>query len=219
MSQDEGLAPQILTSDLVQKQAVASPVLEVTFVLADDDKIVEVLFDGKIEPIKPGTLVMVTKKLHMKEGNNLVEVAAVDEEGHVRKKTFYLYYGGDEMLAGGQGNWLMWATLSVAMGGLMMSESQAVAKLNAKQHDLLAQMAAAGTAAQYNTLNSQLTDTYHQAKEHWNVGAAAMTLSLVFLGTAVYEWANLPESTEPKDQVLFLAPSQDRLTLVYQARF
>ena len=80
--------PQILTTDLVQRQVVQSPKKTVQFVLVSESKITRVMINGKAQAIHPADTVVLTKQFQFNPGNNFVEVVAFDNKGNSRQKNF-----------------------------------------------------------------------------------------------------------------------------------
>jgi len=88
VAQEENLAPQILTSDLVRIQEVQEQTKEVSFVIVDSDIIKEVIIDGELQIIEPATTLVIDKTFTFKKGKNLITVVAVDEKGNRIEKSF-----------------------------------------------------------------------------------------------------------------------------------
>ncbi|MDH4122116.1 MAG: hypothetical protein OEV94_10465 [Deltaproteobacteria bacterium] len=84
--------PQILTSDLVQSQVVVRPKRVVTFVVVDEDDVVEVMLDGQPQKITPSPTVMVVKAYVFKVGDTLIEIKATDAKGNTQAKNFLVRF-------------------------------------------------------------------------------------------------------------------------------
>jgi len=92
---NNGKAPQILTSDLMRKQIVDTDTLVVTFVFVDNDIIETVEINGQEEDIVPGTTVVVRKKFVFLPGRTLIKVKAIDEHDLAIEKFFLVGYKTD----------------------------------------------------------------------------------------------------------------------------
>ncbi|MDH5752716.1 MAG: hypothetical protein OEZ59_09905 [Deltaproteobacteria bacterium] len=98
-AQDEenGDAPQILTSDLSREMTAEAEVLTVNFVFIDSDSIVRVVINGQEEQITPGDTVMVSREFRFTEDKTLVTVTATDSEGNTHEKSYLVYRPGLEV--------------------------------------------------------------------------------------------------------------------------
>ena len=86
--QENELAPQILTSDLIRTQTVEEQTKEVSFVIVDSDNIVEVSIDGEPQVFEPNSTVVIDKTFTFKKGKSIITVVAVDEKGNKQEKTY-----------------------------------------------------------------------------------------------------------------------------------
>ncbi|MDH4225391.1 MAG: hypothetical protein OEW12_07075 [Deltaproteobacteria bacterium] len=99
--EDEGVVkgnnpPQILTSDLSKENLVEESRLDVHFVFADADDIVEVTINGEKQNTIRGATVLVSKQLKFSPGSNMIEVVATDVGGNSRTKTYFVKYVAPE---------------------------------------------------------------------------------------------------------------------------
>ena len=104
IAQNNDLAPQILTSDLVRTQVVEDSTKEVSFVIVDSDNITDVTINGESQVIDPDTTVVIDKTFSFKTGNNLITVVAIDEKGNKREKSFLVGFqvSGDQKISAPQ---------------------------------------------------------------------------------------------------------------------
>ncbi|MDH4225271.1 MAG: hypothetical protein OEW12_06460 [Deltaproteobacteria bacterium] len=92
-----GHPPQILTSDLVQRQVVARQKKTVVFTIADSDKIVDVTINGEKKSFISSETVVLTHTFAFTKGRNMIEVVARDAAGNSRTKNFFVEYYPDGM--------------------------------------------------------------------------------------------------------------------------
>lgn len=89
-------APEILTSDLLRRQTVESPVLVASFVIYDDDDIKEVYINGEAQYFELANTITLNKKFTFKKGKNIIKVRAIDSAGNQQEKVYLVAYGSDE---------------------------------------------------------------------------------------------------------------------------
>ena len=95
-------APQILTTDLIERQKAESSQLDANFVIYDDDVIKEVTINGqKIEFIEANTL-SIDHQFLLKQGTNTITVEAVDKEGNKRTSRYLVAFGVELEPVGGK---------------------------------------------------------------------------------------------------------------------
>ncbi|OGG96589.1 MAG: hypothetical protein A2527_03255 [Candidatus Lambdaproteobacteria bacterium RIFOXYD2_FULL_50_16] len=111
----ETTPPQILSPDLLKKQVMMSEDWPVSFVILDDDLIVEVSLNGETLPITPASTIVIKQNLHFKTGRNLYTLRAVDQAGNVSTRSFLVGYNLEEQASdeGGddQKGWALGAVL------------------------------------------------------------------------------------------------------------
>ncbi len=97
---DPNQPPQILTSDLIRKQIVYGPTKNVSFVFVDDDKIMEIYINQKPQQFEAASTVVIDKRFKLKRGITTLVVAAVDEAGNRREKSYLIVFGKNETTPG-----------------------------------------------------------------------------------------------------------------------
>lgn len=85
-------APQIMTSDLTLKQVVQKETLPVSFIIIDDDQIIEILINDVPVSFTPGTTVVIDRAFVFKPGKTVIKISAMDEMGNIREKTYLVGY-------------------------------------------------------------------------------------------------------------------------------
>jgi hypothetical protein len=86
-------APEILTTDLVRRQKVDASMLDVSFVIYDDDDIVEVSINGEKQNLVRANTLTINKTLNFVRGKNVITIIAKDDKGNQRVKNYLVAYG------------------------------------------------------------------------------------------------------------------------------
>jgi hypothetical protein len=87
---DQGEGPQILTSDLVQRQEVKVDRLMVNWAIVGDSPIRSVLIDGEPEEIVPADTLTISREVVLRKSQTLLSIAATDARGEKRVRTYML---------------------------------------------------------------------------------------------------------------------------------
>ena len=93
------LPPEILTSDLALHTQLESNQITASFVIVDNDEVVEVRINGEAQEITPGDTVMLEKKMVFPDKVSTVEVSATDANGNTRTVRYTVYPPNVEMTA------------------------------------------------------------------------------------------------------------------------
>lgn len=80
--------PQILTADLVLKQIVEEESLAVSFVITDQDEIIEVFINDEPANFTPGRIVIINRRFVFQPGKTVIKISAMDVAGNIREKRF-----------------------------------------------------------------------------------------------------------------------------------
>ncbi|MDH4224587.1 MAG: hypothetical protein OEW12_02955 [Deltaproteobacteria bacterium] len=219
--QEDGGAPQILTSDLSQRQSVDSEEMEVNFVFAGNSKITRITINGQDQKFVKSDTVAITTTIATPKGNTLVDVEVVDEQSRFRKKSYFIFYGG-----GSIGVWR--AKWGSALGGALLfalyanQKSGEVKTSNSKQKELVAQINATTNQGDFGSLKASLSAEQTKAAKAASDAnnAVLLTLGLTALAAWIYMDEPIPETDEVKElQVPMVLPDRGGFALVYQTKW
>lgn len=111
----EDNSPQVLTSDLIEKQVITTSNINVTFVVVDSDDVAMVVIDGEEQKFTPSDTVQITKNFQFSKGRHLIRVYAEDTRGNKRERTYLVAFGVPlEKKKGSKKPWRIVTNVSVA---------------------------------------------------------------------------------------------------------
>ena len=203
-TEESGDGPQILTTDLIQKQKVSEDRLQASFVIVSDLKVVKVTVNGKPVKINPGDTLVVQQEFGFEQPETIISITATDAEGRSRTKNYMVLYAPPPGLS--RGTRMGWGLgVGAFFTAYSYMQAQQVAKANQRQHDTLSNNPKAVTQAQHD----QVAADSKKDKQAYQMSLLSGLIAAAAYGYTLSVYMEAPAAVSPPVTVLPLTDGQN----------